>query len=105
MRRRHTAIDEEGVIPVSKTIVIAGTSSGLGEAAVFEYAQRGWNVVAGMRNVAVARVAAVDNTVMASIDVTDHPSIGAALGLAGEKFGQLDAVLHVAGYGQVGAIE
>ena len=85
--------------------MIAGTSSGLGEAAVFEYAQRGWNVVAGMRNVAAARFAELENTFMASIDVTDHPSIDAALALAGEKFGQLDAVLHVAGYGQVGAIE
>jgi hypothetical protein len=29
----------------------------------------------------------------------------AALTLTGEKFGQLDALLNVAGYGQVGAIE
>ena len=31
---------------MSKTVSIAGTSSGLGEATVFEYAQRGWNAVA-----------------------------------------------------------
>jgi NADP-dependent 3-hydroxy acid dehydrogenase YdfG len=92
---------------VSKTILIAGTSSGLGEAAVFEYAQRGWNVVAAMRNVAAAnpRFAELKNTVVTNIDVTDRASIDAALALTGEKFGQLDALLNVAGYGQVGAIE
>jgi len=92
---------------VSKTILIAGTSSGLGEAAVFEYAHRGWNVVAAMRNVAAAnpRFAELQKVVVTHIDVTDRPSIDAALALTGEKFGQLDALLNVAGYGQVGAIE
>lgn len=92
---------------MSKTILIAGTSSGLGEAAVFEYAQRGWNVVAAMRNVAAAnpKFAELKNTLVTHIDVTDRPSIDAALAFAGEKFGHLDALLNVAGYGQVGAIE
>ena len=76
---------------MSKTILIAGTSSGLGEAAYS--AQRGWNVVAAMRNVAAAnpRFAELKNTVVTSIDVTDRASIDAALA-PGEKFGQLDAL-------------
>ena len=92
---------------MSKTILIAGTTSGLGEAAVFEYAQRGWNVVAAMRDVADAnpRFAELKNTLVTHVDVTDRPSIDAALAFTGEKFGQLDALLNVAGYGQVGAIE
>src|SRR6201997_2317557 len=60
-----------------------------------------------MRNVAAAnpRFAQLKNTVVTRIDVTDRRSIDAALALAGEKFGKLDALLNVAGYGQVGAIE
>ena len=74
---------------MSKTVLIAGTSSGLGEAAVFEYAQRGWNVVAAMRNVAAAnpRFADLENTVVTHIDVTDRQSIDAALALAARSSG------------------
>src|ERR1700759_71694 len=60
-----------------------------------------------MRNVAAAnpRFAELKNTVVTRIGVSDGASIDAALALTGEKFGQLDALLNVAGYGQVGAIE
>src|SRR6201995_3778660 len=60
-----------------------------------------------MRNIAAAnpRFAELQNVVVTHIDVTDRPSIDAALAFTGEKFGQLDALLNVAGYGQVGAIE
>lgn len=92
---------------MSKTVLISGTSSGLGEAAVFEYVKRGWNVVAAMRNVSAAnpQFAELDNVAVTHIDVTDRPSIDAALAFTAEKFGDLDALLNVAGYGQVGAIE
>jgi NADP-dependent 3-hydroxy acid dehydrogenase YdfG len=92
---------------VSKTVLIVGTSSGLGEAAVFEYAERGWNVVAAMRDVSAAnpKFAGLENVAVTHVDVTDRPSVDAALVFTAEKFGELDALLNVAGYGQVGAIE
>src|ERR1700741_3096825 len=92
---------------MSKTVLITGTSSGLGEAAVIEYAKRGWNVAATMRDVGRAnpQFQALDNVVVTHLDVTDRASVDAALALTTERFGPVDAVLNAAGYGQVGAVE
>lgn len=35
---------------MKKTVLITGTSSGIGKASVFEFAQMGWNVIATQRN-------------------------------------------------------
>jgi len=92
---------------MSKTVLITGASTGMGEAITFEYATRGWNVVATMRNPAKANPAFADlaNVLVTSLDVTDTASISRAVQAAVDRFGAVDAVVNAAGYGQLGAVE
>ena len=92
---------------MSKSVLITGASTGMGEAATFEYAARGWNVVATLRDTAKANPAFADlpGVVVTRLDVTDADSIEHAVKEAVTRFGALDAVLNNAGYAQLGAIE
>ncbi|WP_327428328.1 SDR family NAD(P)-dependent oxidoreductase [Streptomyces sp. NBC_01236] len=90
-----------------KTVLITGASTGMGEAITFEYAQRGWNVVATMRDTAKANPAFADlaDVLVTRLDVTDIAGIEQAVKEAVDRFGAIDAVVNAAGYGQVGAVE
>ncbi|MEV6114537.1 SDR family NAD(P)-dependent oxidoreductase [Streptomyces sp. NPDC052109] len=92
---------------MSKTVLITGASTGMGEALVFQYAERGWNVVATMRDTAKANAAFADlpAVVVTTLDVTDPAGIELAVKETLDRFGALDAVVNAAGYGQVGAVE
>ncbi|MDT7845640.1 SDR family oxidoreductase [Streptomyces justiciae] len=92
---------------MSKTVLITGASTGMGEAATFEYARRGWNVVATMRDTAKANPTFVglDNVLVTRLDVTDAESIERAVKETIQRFKTLDAVLNNAGYAQLGAVE
>ncbi|MET7918261.1 SDR family NAD(P)-dependent oxidoreductase [Streptomyces avermitilis] len=90
-----------------KTVLITGASTGMGEAATFEYAARDWNVVATMRDTTKVNPAFADleNVLVTRLDVTDIASIGQPVQEAVERFGAIDAIVNAAGYGQVGAVE
>ncbi|MEU2282528.1 SDR family NAD(P)-dependent oxidoreductase [Streptomyces sp. NPDC013178] len=92
---------------MNNTVLITGASTGMGEAATFEYTARGWNVVATMRDTAKANpaFATLDNVLVTRLDVTDTESVERAVAEAIERFGAIDAVLNNAGYGQLGAVE
>jgi len=61
---------------MSKTIVITGASSGLGKAATLLFAERGWTVIATMRNPASApELAARANVKVVALDVCDPVAI------------------------------
>lgn len=92
---------------MSKTALITGASSGMGEEAVFQYVERGWNVVATMRDTSKANphFAALNEVLVLRMDVTDAPSIERAVSTAIDHFGSVDAVLNNAGYAQLGALE
>lgn len=83
-----------------QTVLITGTSSGFGEAAARRFAERGWNVIATMRDPAKGqRLLEIGNLLIARLDVADRPSIDAAIALGIERFGRIDAVVNNAGYG------
>ena len=89
-----------------KTILITGSSSGIGKATAKLFAEKGWNVAATMRTPAKgADLAAHENIEVIQLDVTDKDSINNAVTETLEKFGRIDVLLNNAGYGTFGPAE
>jgi NAD(P)-dependent dehydrogenase (short-subunit alcohol dehydrogenase family) len=89
-----------------KTVLITGSSTGFGHATAKLFAEKGWNVVATMRDVTVAGdLARRDNVLVSRMDVTDPATIDQVIKISIERFGKLDAVINNAGYGQYGIFE
>ena len=91
---------------MSQTILITGASSGIGKATARLFADRGWNVVATMRNTEDGvELAARDNVFVATLDLLDSDSIATAVSSGIERFGAIDVLLNNAGYGAYGPLE
>jgi NAD(P)-dependent dehydrogenase (short-subunit alcohol dehydrogenase family) len=88
---------------MSKTILITGASSGIGRASTALFAEKGWNVVATMRNPDVALEAG--NVLVERLAVQDTDSIQHAVDAGIARFGAIDVLLNNAGYGQYGLFE
>lgn len=89
-----------------KTILITGTSSGIGKAAAKKFASAGWNVIATMRSPEKEEeLSAIENIFLTKLDVQDKESIAIAITSGIEKFGSIDAVVNNAGFGVLGAFE
>jgi NAD(P)-dependent dehydrogenase (short-subunit alcohol dehydrogenase family) len=89
-----------------KTILITGASSGIGKATAETFADRGWNVVATMRNASVgADLAARDNVLVVDLNVQRPESIPAAIEAGIARFGGLDVLLNNAGIAPMGSFE
>ncbi|WP_371680490.1 SDR family oxidoreductase [Streptomyces sp. NBC_01276] len=96
-----------------RTVLVTGTSSGIGLAAAVAAAEAGWQVVATMRDTgkaaplrAAAAEAGVEGLVdVMRLDVVDAASIDACLEEVLARYGRLDAVVNNAGAGRVGTIE
>jgi NAD(P)-dependent dehydrogenase (short-subunit alcohol dehydrogenase family) len=96
-----------------KTVLITGTSSGIGLAAAVAAARRGWTVVATMRDPlkadtlrkAAAEAGVADRVEVARLDVTDPDSVADAVAAVVAAHGGLDAVVNNAGQGVVGTVE
>jgi NAD(P)-dependent dehydrogenase (short-subunit alcohol dehydrogenase family) len=88
------------------TIVITGTSSGIGRLTVQRFVTAGWNVVATVRNEpGLAVHGDVPNVRTLALDVSDEDA-GLAVGeLALGQFGRVDALVNNAGYFQSGPLE
>ncbi|MGW1712620.1 SDR family oxidoreductase [Streptomyces sp. NPDC002156] len=92
---------------MTRTAVITGASSGIGAALTRAFARAGWNVAATMRTPSRAPadfldLAAVD---IVRLDVTEPESITTALDAIVSRFGPVDVLANVAGYGQRGSLE
>lgn len=91
---------------MSKTVLITGTSSGIGLETAKHFAQKGWNVVATMRKPEQASKDLVaPNILVTRLDVLDENSIQAAVQSGVERFGKIDVLVNNAGYGVMGAFE
>lgn len=91
---------------MSNTILITGSSTGIGRATAQFFQEKGWNVVATMRTPEKeTELGNLENVLVTRLDVTDKDSIAAAFAAAKEQFGQVDVVLNNAGYGLMGTFE
>ncbi|MFI5672410.1 SDR family NAD(P)-dependent oxidoreductase [Streptomyces sp. NPDC051704] len=97
----------------AKTVLITGTSSGIGLAAAVASARAGWHTVATMRdttradalNKAAAEAGVAELVQVKRLDVTDAQSVAACVAEVVAEHGHLDAVVNNAGAGFVGTVE
>jgi NADP-dependent 3-hydroxy acid dehydrogenase YdfG len=91
---------------MNKTILITGTSSGIGKATAIYFQQKGWNVIATMRSPEKdTELKELENVFLEKLDVLDLESINQAIQNGIEKFGKIDALVNNAGYGAYGPLE
>ncbi|KAA2239586.1 SDR family oxidoreductase [Chitinophaga agrisoli] len=87
------------------TIFITGASSGLGRAAVKLFRQKGWKVIATMRNPEKeTELTSLSHVTVLPLDVTDEQQINDVAAKAIAQ-GKIDVVFNNAGYGLMGALE
>lgn len=76
---------------MSKTILITGSSTGIGRATAFKFQQEGWNVIATMRTPEKEEeLTRLDNVLVTRLDVLDLESIDTTLAAGIERFGKLE---------------
>ena len=91
---------------MKQTILITGTSSGLGRTTAKFFAAKGWNVLATMRRpVGEAELTQLDNVLVTRLDVQDRATIEVAIEAGLTRFGRIDALLNNAGFGLFGLFE
>lgn len=93
---------------MGKTVLITGTSSGIGRATVEYFSNKGWNVTATMRNPSSEvgqKLAQLPNVHVTRLDVTDRASIKQAVSETLENFSALHVAVNNAGYGLAGPME
>ncbi|MBN8826258.1 MULTISPECIES: SDR family oxidoreductase [unclassified Spirosoma] len=91
---------------MKKTVLITGTSSGFGAAVAHFFAEKGWNVIATMRDTHKAGdLRNSDNVLITKLDVQDAVTIESAIAAGIERFGRIDVVVNNAGYGLFGIFE
>jgi NADP-dependent 3-hydroxy acid dehydrogenase YdfG len=91
---------------MNKTILITGTSSGIGKASALRFSNEGWNVIATMRSPEKeTELTKRDNIFVTKLDVQQPDSIASAIESGIKKFGKIDVLLKNAGYGEFGIFE
>lgn len=89
-----------------KSIVITGSSSGIGKATAKHFAAQGWKVAATMRKPEnETDLSQLENVSLYALDVTEDASIAKATEQIIADFGTVDVVLNNAGYGLMGPFE
>ena len=91
---------------MKKTVLITGTSSGIGKASAKYFQQKGWNVAATMRSPEKENeLNTLEGVSCIPLDVTNSESIQNGIEEAIRQFTVIDVLVNNAGYGLVGAFE
>jgi NAD(P)-dependent dehydrogenase (short-subunit alcohol dehydrogenase family) len=91
---------------MTQTVLITGTSSGMGRELTAQFAHRGWNVVATTRSAASRTdVHQLPGVVATDLDVTDPARARQVVAEALDRFGAIDVLINNAGFAQLGALE
>ena len=91
---------------MAQTVLITGSSTGIGRATAKLFHDNAWNVVATMRTPEdETELTELDNVLVTRLDVTDRDSIATAVAAGMERFGSIDALVNNAGYGSYGPLE
>jgi len=89
-----------------KTIVITGSSSGIGKATAKYFAEQGWKVAATMRTPEnETELNRIEGVSLYALDVTDEASVANATRQILSDFETVDVVLNNAGYAVAGPFE
>lgn len=89
-----------------KTVIITGCSTGLGRTSAIDFAHKGWNVVATLRELDSATdFPCLDNVFVTRLDVQDVVSIRTALSAGISRFGSINVLVNNAGFGLFGVFE
>ncbi len=91
---------------MAKTILVTGASSGIGRTTAKLFQERGWNVIASMRNPdKETELTQLENVLVTRLDVTDTETIRQAVAAGTERFGVIDVLLNNAGFAVYGPLE
>lgn len=111
----HTAVHRNNFVVKAtvpdmnnRTVLITGSSSGFGKAAVLMFARHGWNVIATQRSpekVGADYAAFGERVLVVRLDVQDAASIETAVAAGIARFGAIDVLVNNAGYSVYGVFE
>jgi NAD(P)-dependent dehydrogenase (short-subunit alcohol dehydrogenase family) len=89
----------------TRTALVTGASSGIGEQTALALQGAGFSVYAAARRVERMQHLAADGVRILAMDVTDHESMAAGIEQIDAEAGGVDVLVNNAGYGSYGAIE
>jgi len=89
-----------------KTVLITGSSTGIGRETAKLFQAKGWNVAATMRTPSKEKFFnTMENVLLLELDVTKPETIQPAIEATIKKFGGIDVIVNNAGYGATGPFE
>jgi len=91
---------------MNKTVLITGSSTGIGRATALLFAKNNWNVVATMRRPEEEKeLQLLENVLVTRLDLEDLTSIEEGIAKGIERFGKIDLLVNNAAFGQYGVFE
>lgn len=90
---------------MTKTVLVTGASSGIGEKTALDLQAAGWRVFAGARRLDRMEGLKSKDIEILSLDVTDDSSMKSCVEKIIKETGRIDAVINNAGYGSYGSLE
>lgn len=89
-----------------KTVLITGSSSGIGKATAIQFANEGWNVAATMRSPEKEKeLTEIPNIKIFKLDVSDSEAVEKVVNKVIEEYKVIDVLVNNAGFGVDGVFE